>query len=194
MNIIDCFQQGIRKVKAVVRPCQTAAKLWPLIKKAIICEFPNTKNYIHSTTITLGVKWINRLSHDDKYRALRKAIKKHISDITRSNKDARFYYTFEESDTGVFHAHGLEIGTYRARFIESFSMYGRHNAHEKAFELTKDVNAYMDYICKDVAKNKKWLPVTNFTKKELRNILYKHPQKGEGAEERSSSPELEQSS
>lgn len=146
--------------------CQSHAKIRHRYKVPdniidyLVKKCKDTSNYAKSTTITIGNKRYGSLSAKDQYKHIKKAIKKHIP--YRSEK--KYLYTFELQNNGQLHAHGLELGTYQATFIESFGKFGRRNTHNESYQNTKHVRKYLEYMNKDPI----FEPVHNIMKKEIK--------------------------
>lgn len=120
---------------------------------------------IHATTITIGEKWIGKLSSEVQYNLFKRHIQKHIAPYTAD--DAKYCYHFELQQNGQLHAHGIEFGTYHNRFIESFIDFGKRNKHPDAFTHVIDIDKYLEYIDKENI----FPPITNVKKGDLcRNI------------------------
>lgn len=123
---------------------QTHAKIRPELRDYIMRD-PSTKS---ATTITIGNKWIGKLSSRKQYIEFCKAIRKHIG---KRDPVKKYLYVFELQDNGQLHAHGVEIGTWQASFIESFQHFGRRNVHDASFCRVKSIDKYLTYMDKEHA-------------------------------------------
>lgn len=147
-------------------PCPNSAKIG---RSAYIKKMADDSITMHATTITIGNKWLGKKSAKDQYEVFVKRIKQHIP-YHSSNK---YLYHFELQNNGQLHAHGIEIGTYRAAFIESFGDFGMRNRHGEAFTKIKSLDKYILYM----DKSNDFLPISNIKKSEYKCFL---PLKGKG--------------
>lgn len=161
----SCCNAKTREIEDTksVSPCPISAQITEPVKNYLLLRLQGTKNYCHATTITIGSKNLGKLSAKGQYKALVRAIKKHIS--FRGHR--KYLYVFEYTGSGVVHSHGIEIDTCRESFIESFTSYGSHNRHRDSFQSIKDLPAYIKYIDKEHA----FPYITNITKSECK--MYK---------------------
>lgn len=120
---------------------------------------------LHITTITIGTKWLGKLSAKEQYKVFVKHIKKHIPFHA---EDMRYIYNFELTSNGQLHAHGLEYNTYQNRFAESFSIFGKRNEHPKSFQICRNIDGYITYINKENV----YPSITNIQRKHLADIPY----------------------
>lgn len=139
------------------KPCRNYPRI--LTQHNYIKQLYNENCTIYSTTITIGNKNIGRLSAEDQYTLMVKDIKQHI----RYHSESKYIYHFELQKNGQLHAHGVEYNTYRNRFIESFSKYGRRNEHKDSFQECRNIDGYIDYISKEDV----FPPISNIQKKDI---------------------------
>lgn len=148
-------------------PCRNSARLPDSLKEYIIKRSHGTKNFVHNTTITIGRKWIGKLSAKEQYTIMKRDIKRHIP----YRSEQKYVYTFEFQANGQLHAHGVELGTTQGKFIEDFSHYGRRNMHNKSYETLRNVSGYLEYIDKEHA----FPYITNIHKKEIKEYSHAQP-------------------
>lgn len=142
-------------------PRRNSAQISEELKEYIKGRTRGTQNFVHVTTITIGRKWLGKLSSKEQYKIMKRDIKRHIR---FHDKHKKYLYCFEHQENGQLHAHGVEIGTMQGGFIESFSHYGQRNCHPKAFQPARNIEKYIEYIGKEHA-----FPfITNIHKKEIK--------------------------
>lgn len=120
---------------------------------------------LNATTITIGEKWIGKLSADQQYKVMAKDIRIHMRRYNHSG-DNYYYYCFELQKNGQLHAHGIEAGTYSTPFIEMFERYGKRNRHKKSFTPVSDLDKYFEYITKECT----YPTITNITLRTLKDF------------------------
>lgn len=121
----------------------------------------NTLLPFYMTTITIGNKHYGRMSSEEQYKHFCAAIKKHVK--YHNDKGQRYIYVFELQRNGQLHAHGLEVGTSQAQFIESFHKFGSRNMHDKSFQTVKRLETYIKYMQKEEVYPR----IHNIKKKDL---------------------------
>lgn len=129
---------------------------------------------LKATTITIGRKWIGRLSDKEQYRIIKNKIKRMILESRRhGNKDSLYYYIFEYQRNGQLHAHGIEYDTYRRFFDEQFADIGKHNLSNQAFTAVRNTKEYIKYMLKeqDRKHTQRFPHIHNITKKYMKEHL-----------------------
>lgn len=121
---------------------------------------------LKATTITIGEKWLGKLSYQDQYRIFIKRIKKYYP----FHGPVKYYYCFELTNNGQLHAHGIEYGGFQRRFIEAFSNFGKRNEHKESYKDIKS-DKYFDYIHKECVMPS----IHNITKRYIKEN-YKSPE------------------
>lgn len=142
------------------------ATCWDAIK--ILHE---RKCTLHAATITVGVKWLGKLSADEQYVRFVKQIKKYYP----YNGNQKYIFCFELTKTGVLHAHGVMYDTYWNNFIEAFSDFGSRNSHKDSFQLVVS-EKYFAYM----QKEQEYPTIHNFTKKFIDNVISSRNLKEDG--------------
>lgn len=147
-------------------PCQNSVPKWAPLD--FFTQYPTDS--LNATTITIGCKWIGKKSADDQVRLIRNAIKRRFANEKHNNPkfDGKYCYVFEYQANGQIHAHGIEYGTYRVWFDNTFKSFGIRNTHAEAFKPVKSALKYIEYMKKD-QNDIEYEMVTNVTKKDIRN-------------------------
>lgn len=60
-----------------------------------------------------------------------------------------YVYFFELTQSGMLHAHGIEINNTHANYIAQFKQLGQRNTHAESYKDISNVSSYVDYITKD---------------------------------------------
>lgn len=117
---------------------------------------------IDITTITIGSKWLGRMSADEQYKQFVKDIKKGYP----FHGKTKYVYHFELQNNGMLHAHGIHMESYRDKFIETFDHYGKRNSHKESYQVCRNITGYLEYI----NKSNIYPPIHNVLKKDMLEI------------------------
>lgn len=153
----------------------------PLVKSMLrkvdengICSFFKECPELVAGTVTIGRKWVGRLSAEQQYALIKKRIRAYLGYM---NVEHKYYFIFEFQQNGQLHAHSIYYNMYQARHIEAFGDMGKRNSHPESFKMISDFNSYWNYIHKDQKEMYYKFPsITNIRKKDIANTVKVEPQ------------------
>ena len=125
------------------------------------------KDALIAVTVTIGNKHYGRMSSDEQYKHMKKAISIFRWRLKLISEDAYYYFTFELQNNGQLHAHGILYNIYHTLFLECFSQFGRRNLAKESFQKVFDVDKYILYIQKEEV----YKSIHNITKQNMQSIL-----------------------
>lgn len=128
----------------------------------IFNSLPEHNESLHAATITIGNVHYGRMSSQDQYKHMVKAIKQ----CYPYHGETKYAFYFEYQKNGQLHAHGVVYNGYQSKFIDHFNKFGNRNTHDASYQLIKKSD-YFSYIQKEKEKMKKYTPIHNISAKEL---------------------------
>lgn len=144
-----CNKKQIESSEISDFPCQNSHEM------AYISSLPAGVS-AHAATITIGNKFYGKLSYEEQYRHMVKAIKRTYPFRGRTKYTAHF----ELTSNGQLHSHLLIIDGYQTVFSEGFDCFGPRNNHKQSYQECKNIIKYLEYINKENILK----PITNFPK------------------------------
>lgn len=124
---------------------------------------PEHNESLHAATITIGNVYYGKMSSEQQYKHFVKAIK----NCYPYNGETKYVFYFEFQKNGQLHAHGAIYNGYQSRFADHFNKFGLRNCHDLSYQQIKKSD-YFSYIIKEKEKMKKYKPIHNIKRSDIR--------------------------